>query len=313
MKAPLLFDPTGGVFYDTKTNEGTKLTKLGSEGRSTSTTITAFSILNQLDDAGLQPRRPEAPQLHRQSPGCRASSRAFQRLRPGRATACRHPQGLGACPGQCAELSPTLGESVFKALELAFPGFRQPQRGTGARPGPTQLRAVPCRTILVYRAIADLRRSWRIVLPNLEQCALLTVDYADLDEIAAADEFWQDMPAVEPAESRGAQGISLHHPGFLPPRIRHPQRELPHPVRIKENEKQFREMLRPPWTLDRNEELREPFFIRFDPLHKSARLSPRAWGQPAPWGNSSSSTSTPEAKLEIESQRRPLPRISFSN
>ncbi len=52
MKAPLLFDPTGGVFYDTKTNEGTKLTKLGSEGRSTSTTITTFSILSQLKEAG---------------------------------------------------------------------------------------------------------------------------------------------------------------------------------------------------------------------------------------------------------------------
>jgi hypothetical protein len=34
MRSPLLFDPTAGVFYDTKTNEGTKLTKLGSEGRS---------------------------------------------------------------------------------------------------------------------------------------------------------------------------------------------------------------------------------------------------------------------------------------
>ena len=54
MKAPLLFDPTAGVFFDTKTNEGTKLTKLGSEGRSTSTTITAFSILNQLSDAGFK-------------------------------------------------------------------------------------------------------------------------------------------------------------------------------------------------------------------------------------------------------------------
>jgi DEAD/DEAH box helicase len=54
MKAPLLFDPTAGVFFDTKTSEGTKLTKLGSEGRSTSTTIAAFSILNQLSDAGFK-------------------------------------------------------------------------------------------------------------------------------------------------------------------------------------------------------------------------------------------------------------------
>jgi hypothetical protein len=52
MPAPLLFDPTGGVIFDPKTNEGTKLTKLGSEGRSTSTTITAFSILSRLQQAG---------------------------------------------------------------------------------------------------------------------------------------------------------------------------------------------------------------------------------------------------------------------
>lgn len=56
MQAPLLFDPTGGVFYDAKSNEGSKLTRLGSEGRSTSTTITAFSILNRLRDGGLSPR-----------------------------------------------------------------------------------------------------------------------------------------------------------------------------------------------------------------------------------------------------------------
>lgn len=36
--------------FDTKTNEGTKLTKLGSEGRSTSTTVLSFSILKNLAD-----------------------------------------------------------------------------------------------------------------------------------------------------------------------------------------------------------------------------------------------------------------------
>ena len=50
MPAPLLFDPTAGVFFDTKTNESTKLTALGYEGRSTSTTITAFSILRRLEE-----------------------------------------------------------------------------------------------------------------------------------------------------------------------------------------------------------------------------------------------------------------------
>ena len=52
MPYKLLFDPTSGTFYDTKTSEGTKLTKLGSEGRSTSTTILSFNILRKLAEAG---------------------------------------------------------------------------------------------------------------------------------------------------------------------------------------------------------------------------------------------------------------------
>lgn len=51
MTAPLLFDPTSGTFFDSQTRESTKLATLGSEGRSTSTTITAFAILDQLRKA----------------------------------------------------------------------------------------------------------------------------------------------------------------------------------------------------------------------------------------------------------------------
>jgi hypothetical protein len=44
----LLFDPTAGLFFDGNTNERTKLTTLGNEGRSTSTTITSFLVLQGL-------------------------------------------------------------------------------------------------------------------------------------------------------------------------------------------------------------------------------------------------------------------------
>lgn len=50
--APLLLDPTCGTWYESRqTKEGTKLTKLGSEGRSTSTTILTWLILRQLEQA----------------------------------------------------------------------------------------------------------------------------------------------------------------------------------------------------------------------------------------------------------------------
>ena len=49
-------------------------------------------------------------------------------------------------------------------------------------------------------------------------------------------------------------------------------------ARIKENEKRFREMLRPPWTLDRDEELREPYVIRLDPLQQVGQAVSKSMG-----------------------------------
>jgi hypothetical protein len=46
---------------------------------------------------------------------------------------------------------------------------------------------------LVYRAFYDLKRGWRVNLPNLEQCALLTMDYEDLSLVAKSDKLWEDM------------------------------------------------------------------------------------------------------------------------
>ena len=44
--------------------------------------------------------------------------------------------------------------------------------------------------VLAYRVYRDLRRGWRISLPNLEQCGLLRVDYESLDEVCAAEDVW---------------------------------------------------------------------------------------------------------------------------
>ena len=54
--------------------------------------------------------------------------------------------------------------------------------------------------MLGYRIYQDLRRGWRVTSPNLEQCGLLEIDYASLDELCAAEEEWADMhPALADA------------------------------------------------------------------------------------------------------------------
>lgn len=276
MKAPLLFDPTGGVFFDTKTNEGTKLTKLGSEGRSTSTTITAFSILNQLEDAGF--KREDQKLLSF------TDNRQDAALQAGHFNDFVQVVRLRAGIRKALEQSPsgsltyaTIGEAVFKALGLPFLDFAN----TKDEPtlSPVRRNYEQCfQDYLVYRAIADLRRSWRIVLPNLEQCALLAIEYADMDEIVAADDFWKDAPllgALNHADRKEFLRTILDF--FRLEYAIHSENYLTQ-SRIKENERQFRERLRPPWTLDRNEDIREPFFIRHDPLRKGTGLYSKSMG-----------------------------------
>ena len=282
MKAPLLFDPTGGVFYDTKTNEGTKLTKLGSEGRSTSTTITAFTILNQLNEGGYHPNDQKLLSFtdNRQDAALQAGHfNDFVQVIQLRAGI--HKALLDA-PAHLITFA-TLGESIFKALNLPFPDFAT--RKDGSTFPHIQRPYEQCfQNYLVYRALADLRRSWRIVLPNLEQCGLLRIEFQDLAETSATDAAWSDIPLLKTLRHEERREFLYTILDFF--RLEyaiHSENYLTQ-SKIKENEKLFREMLRPPWTLDRNENLREPFFIRYDPLAKSVKVASKSMGPASAFG-----------------------------
>ena len=161
MKAPLLFDPTSGTFYDFKTNEGTKLTKLGSEGRSTSTTITAFSILNQLADAGFKSGDQKLLSF--------TDNRQDAALQAGHFNDFVQVILLRAAIRKAVDNSPTktltfssLGEAVFRSLKLPLLNLRQPQRRALTNGGSDDNMKSASKISCSYRAIADLRRScWR--------------------------------------------------------------------------------------------------------------------------------------------------------
>lgn len=276
MRSPLLFDPTAGVFFDTKTNEGTKLTKLGSEGRSTSTTITTFSILNRLSDAGFAPRDQKLISFtdNRQDAALQAGHFndfvQVVRLRAG-------IQRAVTAAGDAGLTFERLGAAVFAALKLPFVEYgnknEEPELPNIKR-GYDEL----FQTFLLYRALGDLRRSWRIVLPNLEQCALLEIWYSDLAEVAGTDQYWDEVPILNELEFEDRLlfltaildffrlEYALHSENYLTQ------------GKLREHEKLFREKLRAPWTLDPNESLREPYYMRLETLHRSAKVASKSMG-----------------------------------
>ena len=114
------------------------------------------------------------------------------------------------------------------------------------------------RGVIGYRLYRDLRRGWRISAPNLEQCGLLEIDYAELDALAAADDIWLALhPVLGKASADTRKLICKTLLDFL-------RRELCIEVDYLQPDFQdtlkrnSRNQLRDPWAFDEGENLRTP-------------------------------------------------------
>lgn len=172
MAAKLLFDPTCGAQYDPQTNEATKLTRLGSEGRSTSTTVLAYSILKQLEAHSFQAKDQKLLSFTDNRQDAALQSGHFNdslkviRFRAAVYQALVKHKALDFT---------NLDQAIFDALDLAPEEY-------AANPSTRFAGAIKdnqdaFKHYLMYRALYDLRHGWRVMLPNLEQCALLAIDY----------------------------------------------------------------------------------------------------------------------------------------
>lgn len=256
MSAPLLFDPTSGVEFSGHTREANKLTSLGKEGRSTSTTITCFSILDRLARHGCAPEFQKLLSF--------TDNRQDAALQAGHFNDFIKTVQLRAAIHKAVESTPAeyltihnIGDAVFRALNLSLEEYANCSADN-------PLHAVRAtfettfRDFLTHRALFDLRRSWRIVLPNLEQCALLRVDYRDLRDLADLPD-WTSVPemAALSADLRYKLlyavldafrlGFAIHSHNYLEEGT------------LREMESAVRERLKEPWTLERDEKLMRPY------------------------------------------------------
>lgn len=264
MPSPLMFDPTSGTIYDAQTAEWTKVMKLGGEGRSTATTVLSFETITQLQEFGEESAKQKLLSF--------TDNRQDASLQAGHFNDFVKVGQLRAAIAKALETHNTLDytsitDKVFACLNIGQDQFaKQP----ATFPGPKKENEDAFKDFIMYRLLHDLRRSWRVVLPNLEQCALLTIEYKHLAESIQDNSLWQPndlLFAMTPAERQEflhqvfdffrksyALSFSMLEPGV-----------------ISTNAKKIKEKLKAPWTLDENEKLETPNHIRLERLSSSAK------------------------------------------
>ncbi|MBD3386394.1 DEAD/DEAH box helicase [candidate division KSB1 bacterium] len=262
MGARLLFDPPSGVVYHGSTSENAKLARLGSEGRSSSTTILSYTLIKQMHEHGIIPSEQKLLSFtdNRQDAALQAGHFndfiQVVRLRSAIYSALQKQQQLDFR---------SLDEAIYDALDLPLQDYSDQQN-----PFPGVLREIETalKKLLFYRAIYDLRFGWRVNLPNLEQCALLSIDYQNLDENCRHEEGWKKVPLLkdlEPSERKPIiyqildafrKNYALYNDEFLSERA------------IRENAREFISRLKQPWCLADQERIPEPVFVRYEKLPK---------------------------------------------
>lgn len=208
----LRIDPSAGIIYeDSKTNEGTKLMKLGNEGRSTATTIMSFAVVDSLFHQGeeLQNQKLLSFTDNRQDASLQAGHFndfiSSVRLRSGLYYALKNnPQGLRIHD---------IAEHVFGELKLNEEAFAKAPSQDPDFPDPENERAI--KTYLLVRIFQDLKRGWRYTLPNLEQTALLNIEYNELNRLCSMDQKFAGIPFFDKLNAVKREEILIQFLNFF--------------------------------------------------------------------------------------------------
>lgn len=262
---PMLFDPSSGQIFDTTAiRESAKLTELGGGGRSTATTITTLSVLTQLKESGFALRDQKLLSFtdNRQDAALQAGHfNDFIQVVQLRAALYA---ALRQAPHHRITLA-QIGQAVRVALDLPQSAYTDPTLiATALRSRQKQLD-----DFITFRLLEDAVRSWKVTLPNLEQCALLSYEYLDFDEIVTHETHWNDMPVVGALshEERGAFLRTILD--FF--RYEYALTDTHWFADLDTRENTLRSGLNEAWRLERDEHLKRPVVVRLEKVRQTSR------------------------------------------
>ena len=187
-----IYDPTSGDLYHHKTSEYSKLSRVGLEGRSTTTTVLSLGIIESMRELGFPEKDTKILSFSDNRQDSSLQSGHFNdfvstvRLRSALVRALKREQRLSFSD---------VDSKVFDELKIDPADYAKqlddsPLLETRMR----TLREVMM-NLIKYRLIADLGNAWRVNLPALEACGLLRIQYRNWESIMA-DSHWNHLRAV---------------------------------------------------------------------------------------------------------------------
>jgi very-short-patch-repair endonuclease len=253
LPAPFRFCLHCGVAYGAhQQSDFGKLATLGSEGRSTATTVMTLSAIRRLrrdDELDASARKLLSFTDNRQDASLQAGHfNDFVEIALLRSALWRAVE----LAGEEGVRHDKLTLRVFEALDLTV-GLYSPDPAIRYAAREETDRAL--REALGYYLYRDLRRGWRITSPNLEQCGLLEIDYLSLGEFCASQEEWDSChPVLAHASTADREKVCRVLLDFM-------RRELAirvsflDPVEQESIQQLSRQRLAAPWAIDDNEQL----------------------------------------------------------
>ncbi len=253
LRAPFRFCLSCGVTYGGRArSDFGKLATLGTEGRSTATTILCLSTIRELRrDGTLDPRARKLLSFtdNRQDASLQAGHfNDFVEVGLVRSALYRAVAAAGAAGLRHDDIV----QKVFETLSLSLDLYALDP--TVRFQALEETRAT-LRRVLGYRVYRDMERGWRITSPNLEQCGLIEIHYQSLEDLCRSEEDWKSLhPALAGARPETRESVAKTLLDFM-------RRELA--LQVEYLDPQYQERLRTqsfqklkePWAFDEEERL----------------------------------------------------------
>jgi ATP-dependent helicase YprA (DUF1998 family) len=188
--SPFMLCLNCGEFYDRRGRDDfRKIAGLSSEGRSTSTTVLSISALQHVEEGGIKEgaRKILSFTDNRQDASLQAGHfNDFVQVSLLRSAI------LIAFEEHDELRFDNVAQTVVESIGLSISNVA---KNKDLNEDSAQGREVwnTFRDLVEYRLFEDLRRGWRVVQPNLEQCGLLRIDYRGLEELCGNDKNWDTL------------------------------------------------------------------------------------------------------------------------